>query len=578
MTGNLTAFNDDSGRDVLPAMEVQFPGRRNADGSVSCNFMPPIRSPMFGPFLRLHAGRYYLEITARLGPQLLQKDHPVFGVEIIAQNRIVRGWGDFTVTELARGPQRIYFDVPRHMAIESGADAPFEFRFTSFGVSAFTIQKLVLVSVPASEAQEPVTMVWRLLGRMKRYPLSRHVSMSRFSIPLLKFGEPLAPFYLPAGLFSLELGAHIKGPSKAEGEALDVRLMTRDRQQILGEVFNARDLSSGKLSILFEMPSDLAYDAGSPQRLHVEIRQLGQARIDIETLEIKQVEPDKVQSPSLTKRASKPTGSKKRILIFGNCQAGILANAMRNQSAFSRQFSVRHHSLELPANLHEQGRKDLEECDILLVQDIREWEHYPLKNHVPDNLQTIRYPCIRFASPWPFDAFNGPDDRFARDKDYPNFEFTYFDGVLARLRKEIPDHEARFQAYRDLSIKGVIDPKRLHVFEEKRLQAMDQKFSIDIGDFILENFRKQSVFYTTAHPNGAIFRMLLKYIARELGIRQWILPSRRLDALKNLEIPVHPLVAKSLDLKWATDATQYRIRGKKITWEEYVRHYILYYG
>ncbi|MBB4952244.1 hypothetical protein H4S14_000286 [Agrobacterium vitis] len=509
----------------------------------------------------------------------MQKNHPVFGVEIIGQNRILQGWRDFTATELNAGPQRIYFDVPPHMASESGVDAPFEFRFQSFGICAFKIEKLVLTKVSISDAGAPSPMVWRLLGRLKRFPLSARAVISPLSAGIVKFGRPMTPIYLPAGIFNLEMGFDFKAPKRERQNALEIRLMTQNGQEVACGIFSRDDLLPGHVSFLFEMPTELSYEAGAPHRLHVVIRQSGGVKLSIDKLDIRRVDrTDHVLTPKIASPSRPILGSKKTILIFGNCQGSVLANVMRHQPAFTRQFNVQYHTLTLPANLHEQGRRDLERCDILLVQDIREWEQYPLKEYVPDTLTTIRYPCIRFASPWPFDAFNGPDDRLARDKDHPNFEFTYFDGLLARLRREIPDHEERFEAYRHLNVTGVIDPKRLHAFEEKRLRDMDQKFSMQIGAFILENFRRQSVFYTTAHPNGTIFRMLLKYIAGELGVRQWIWPSSKLDALKNLQIPVHPLVARTLDLKWANDTTQYRIRGEKVTWENYVRRYISYYG
>ncbi|WP_137129506.1 WcbI family polysaccharide biosynthesis putative acetyltransferase [Rhizobium sp. FY34] len=576
--GGIALSIDEAGRDVLPSMEVQIPGRRNADGTVSCLHLPPFRSMMFGPFLRLKAGRYYLEIEAVPGTPL-QRGQPIFGVEVIAQNRILRGWRDFTPAELTERPQRIYFDVPFHLGIEGGADVPFEFRFTSFGTSAFKVVRLVLVHTPGAPVPEVPAMQWRLLGRLRLFPLSGGVVISPLSVGFLKFGRPWASLYLPAGLCKVELGLTLLKLKDPVRETLEIRVVTQEGMSVCSEVFNGKDLLGGNASLLFEMPADISYDAGSPHRLHVEVRQFGNATLRIEKLNIHRVdalatEPTRpISRPSL-----KIAGNKKRIIIFGNCQGGILANVLRHHSAFSGQFLVKHHSMELPANLHEQGKRDLEQCDILLVQDIREWEQYPLRDYVPETVKQLRYPCVRFASPWPFDAFNGPDDRFARNKDYPNFEFTYFDGLLGRLRNEIPDQEMRFEAYRSLSLKGSIDPKRLHVFEEKRLQAMDEKFDIGIGAFILDNFRKHPVFYTTAHPNGPILRMLLKYIARELGVQRFIWPTRRLDALRNLQIPVHPLVAHKLELKWANETTLYRLQGKKVTWEDYVRKYISYYG
>ncbi len=44
----------------------------------------------------------------------------------------------------------------------------------------------------------------------------------------------------------------------------------------------------------------------------------------------------------------------------------------------------------------------------------------------------------------------------------------------------------------------MINVKRLHAFEEKRLQGMDRAYPGEIGAYILDNFRKRQVFYTTA--------------------------------------------------------------------------------
>lgn len=578
MADDITLSDAQTSWDILPSMEVQFPGRRNRDGTISCLLMVPIRNPAFGPFLRLAQGRYRLDLVVEPGAQVFHRDHPVVGVEIIAQNRILKGCRDFTTDELRQGLQQIYFDVPSPMAIESGTDVPFEFRFKAFGLCAFTVRHLTLTKCASNEEIPPQPMAWRLLGRMKLWPFSRHTDITPLSVNALKFIQPWTPVYLPAGLFQLNVDVKVKTLKNAQQEALEICLITREGQEIASGVFSGTELCSEQVSILFEMPADLSYDGGAPQSLCVRIRQFGTARLSLRGIDIRSVSETPPPEKKLPAPSLKVLGNKKRLVIFGNCQGGILANAMRHQGAFSRRFTVKHHSFELPANLHEQGRRDLENADVLLVQDIREWEQYPLREHVPDHLEMVKYPCIRFASPWPFDAFNGPDDRFARDKDYPNFEFTYFDGLLARLRHDVPNHQERFEAYRDLKVKGAIDPKRLHAFEEKRLRAMDEKFSIDIGAFILENFRKKPVFYTTAHPNGTILRMLLKYIARELGVRSWIVPSQRLDALRTLQIPIHPRVAAALDVKWANEKTLYMVRGEKVTWEDYVRKYISYYG
>jgi hypothetical protein len=239
---------------------------------------------------------------------------------------------------------------------------------------------------------------------------------------------------------------------------------------------------------------------------------------------------------------------------------------------------AKYHFAGLQQNLHELARNELANCEMLLVQDINDWENYPLRSDIREDLPIIKFPLLHFASLWPFDHYNGPGDREAYEREAPNLTFLYLDGLLARLRREIPDREQRLVAYRSLSIEGVVNYVRLHDFEKRRLTAMDKQFGIDIGQFILDNFQRKRLFYTTNHPNGQILAMLLRHLLGYLGIDATYRPITSLDHLNRLQVPVHPKVAKALGVKWAGETTKYLNGGERITWETYVRRYIEHYG
>jgi hypothetical protein len=44
------------------------------------------------------------------------------------------------------------------------------------------------------------------------------------------------------------------------------------------------------------------------------------------------------------------------------------------------------------------------------------------------------------------------------------------------------------------------------------------------------------------------------------------------------EVPVHPLIARALDVTWADEATTYQFQGGQVCWEEYVGRYIAHFG
>ena len=99
--------------------------------------------------------------------------------------------------------------------------------------------------------------------------------------------------------------------------------------------------------------------------------------------------------------------------------------------------------------------------------------------------QSFRFPMLMFATPWPFDSLSGLPDRHAELADAIEPLFPNLDGALARLRREVPDAEARFRAYQSLEMAWATDTTRLARFEERRLAAMDHKYGCDIGEHIL---------------------------------------------------------------------------------------------
>ncbi len=146
--------------------------------------------------------------------------------------------------------------------------------------------------------------------------------------------------------------------------------------------------------------------------------------------------------------------------------------------AFARRIAATYHFVDLPEELHEAGRRDLANCDTVLIQDIANFDDYPLRAAIPARAQTVSSPCLRLASLWPFDSQNGPGDAAARARAEEPPVFTHFDGLLARLRTEIPDPEDRYQAYRSLAVDGLVNFRRMHQFEERRLNSLDSRFRL----------------------------------------------------------------------------------------------------
>jgi hypothetical protein len=268
-----------------------------------------------------------------------------------------------------------------------------------------------------------------------------------------------------------------------------------------------------------------------------------------------------------------------RLVVVGNCQAETLADALQSDAALNRRFATKYHFARLQEPFQAAAREDLAQADVILAQDIHDWTLYPLREAIRPDTEIRPFPLLNLASPWPFDHHNGAQDRTAHEAEWPNLTFQYFDGLLGRLRQDIPDPEARFAAYAALDVPGVLNHRRLHQFEARRLQALDVKYPWGLGQHILDNFRQKRLFHTTTHPTRDLFCLLLEQLVTPLGHRRAIdRANPKLDQLGDLQVPVHPLVAAALGLAWATPATRYRFKTEDVTWDQYIRRYIAHYG
>jgi hypothetical protein len=448
------------------------------------------------------------------------------------------------------------------------------------------------LGAPASE--------WRLLGRLQKTWLGRRDTdgsvMVRRLEPtgsLLYGGWPY--LRLPRGAYRLVVRGHVGTPEAALGKMFGIDVFGQSRWaaqrpalrwmrrpenngvSLARREVSAADFGKGTVALDFTVPTEMSLEAGADAPIDIRIDTLGKSALTIEAvdlLRLAQGSPVPADAPKST-----PAGGRRRVVIIGNCQSETLRQGFAQIEALNRRFDVRYHFIQLPKNLLEFAARDLETCDILLIQDIRLWDEFPLKDAVRPGADVLRFPLVRFGSLWPFDSWNGPGDKEAYDREAPNLTFPYLDGLLGRMRGAIADPEARFRANRDLDFSGIVNYRRLHDLEARRLAAMDKKFDFAIGSFILENFASRRVFHTTVRPNWEVFSLLMQFVAKSVGAGVPIALTETIDAsLRNPQVPIHPKVASDLGVKWVDENTRYLNRGVAMSWEDYIQSYIRHYG
>jgi hypothetical protein len=579
-------------------------GRRVADGTVVFHRRAPVGTVLHGgrPYLWLPEAVYRLKVRGRAVARA--PGAPAVAVEIVARpwsgrsgtrvparESVLIGATDFTGAELMAASS-VEFVVPRELSLESGDDVPFEFNLSSLYGAATAIESVELHELRLEPPDVPIASRWRLAGWLSG---GRNGAWTQDGVRVRREDRPGAVLAgsrprlrLNPGRYHLSVGAtaeHVRDPAQpvlglevaarlraSPAERLPWRRWERRRAvSLLRRVFTAAELSGGPVEAEFVLPEGLV--GGDHAYCEIRVDHFGNADLSIETAEL-----NEVQRTGARSRPAIGMARRRNVLVIGNCQAETVRQGFERAEPLRARFKAKYQFIGLQKQLHQRGIEELREADLILVQDIKDWQAYPLKEFIPEGIEIVQFPLLHFASLWPFDHYNGPGDKEAYDREWPNLTFLYQDGLLARLRREIPDREARFAAYRGLNIDGIVNYVRLHDFERRRLSAMDRRFGGEIGKYVLDNFQSRQLFYTIAHPNRQILSMLMQRLMGLLGIDEPFPFVSEFDHLKRLQVPVHPKVASALGVGWADERTEYLYEGRPTTWEAYTRAYINHYG
>src|SRR5262245_57944816 len=91
-----------NGWSLLTRLDRTVVGIRDTTGVLRVQRSDLQRCFLYGPYLRLPTGHYRLTFRCAVASTRIAAQ-PVVAVEVIAQNRIVRAWRDFTTSELPNG-------------------------------------------------------------------------------------------------------------------------------------------------------------------------------------------------------------------------------------------------------------------------------------------------------------------------------------------------------------------------------------------------------------------------------------------------------------------------------------------
>jgi hypothetical protein len=271
------------------------------------------------------------------------------------------------------------------------------------------------------------------------------------------------------------------------------------------------------------------------------------------------------------------------ILIYANCQGEQLANTGHYMQCMSGRIGFKW----IPLHLLEESHWTTRYGPDFMADVVTLWEQVEsgketlhrtaLHERLPAGCPVVKFPPLSATCLWPF---AGNDPRRAGD---PN-RYPWPDSIAAALAAEnLPDDDL-FEAYLRITTERMPDLDRRLRMDVTRWKASDAVSDVQMAEWIEQTFRTTNLFYTSGHIAApAIARLMKQLLSRSavLGgslIRAAIAETDALLARhcgQDYEsVPIHPLVAERLDLRFFDPAATYRWHEHDWTFRQYILHYI----
>jgi hypothetical protein len=250
--------------------------------------------------------------------------------------------------------------------------------------------------------------------------------------------------------------------------------------------------------------------------------------------------------------APKPT-----LLVYGNCQADVMSNWASRLPEIVQRYRVIYHASF--GNPESPSPADLAAC-VLFWEQVAPWTKFELRDQLPPDVTTVRFPPCDFTSVWPLavaDSLVKPDP-----PKYPHGRYPVGNRLITELTDKAAGDSDLLSAYRATDILAYTDFGRFHELTVSRMKAREANADVKVADWLLANFRKKRLHWLHYHPTGALLEVVILgllektpgYLLGSASERQKslaLLPELiREEPLGVHRMPIETAVAETLGIEW----------------------------
>ncbi len=294
----------------------------------------------------------------------------------------------------------------------------------------------------------------------------------------------------------------------------------------------------------------------------------------------------------------KKRSGKKCAIVFGNCQTLKLRYIFQNHMQFRREYflltvpAVCDYKENMVEALYGGGGTFLKLCDLFISQHVKEENRFGsllstknISEKFNENTKIVWIPNVYFKGYFP--QF-GPNTHNVDTDKQGSGRFPYGDKYIDEIMENSgmnPDVEKILDTISD---ENFIPPDVIQTAVDKSLNELKRRewnCDVKMSDYVENNFRDQSIFFSPNHPVPPVLIELARRIFKFIGIRsdnfyefKDMLDERNHNwSLIGLDIPIYPAVKKfcrfekCLDLYYA-NAFLWNFRAG---FRDFLRQYIL---
>jgi hypothetical protein len=289
--------------------------------------------------------------------------------------------------------------------------------------------------------------------------------------------------------------------------------------------------------------------------------------------------------------------SPRRVLVYGNCQAGAAARFVRGAPALAALLDVEWW-LEGTTQLMFAGgdvHARLPDCDLLFAQ-VGTWQTGASQAPVPPGCEVVFFPPLSLQCLWPLHVYDLLTLK-PEPPAYPYGRYPYGDRRAISLMDAGDDVDEVMRRYLGEDISEGLS--RFYEITKARQEMLDEKCHTDFSRVIYDQFRERPLFRTIKHPGDLLMRKVVALLVEAAGGTWTPLEAPRdkeryrvaipgcgasdlevergyWDLDPTVNVPIHPQVIRHFGLTWVTEQTVYRHNDQYVTFEQYLRSYVTY--